>query len=135
MSGSVLCLDQLLNFRQISKKLSAMESKDLDVNFLLQLLKEERNRRHTAESEVNLLRTLLGPSQQKELDHITKAKENSLRDSRIKSSSHSHRSEASISELGTYVQNKFPTGGKIVCDCGDSDCGDSKSTVGYDIVG
>ena len=104
-----------------------MESKDLNIEFLLELLKEERNRRQTAENEVKLLQTMLEPLQQKELDRITKARED--RDRR-KNSSHIHGAASTSAEmdLGTYVRNKFPKG-RIVCDSGDCD-----QHAGYDEV-
>ena len=103
-----------------------METKDLNIEFLLELLKEERNRRQTAEKEVKMLQTMLEPLQQKELDRIRKARED--RDTR-KNSSHIHGAASAEMELGTYVRNKFPSGGRIVCDCGDCD-----QHVGYDEV-
>ena len=59
-----------------------MERKDLNIDFLLELLKEERSRRQSAENEVKLLQVMLEPLQQKELDRIRKAREDSLRNTR-----------------------------------------------------
>ena len=42
------------------------------MEFLLDLLKEERQRRLAAEEEVKMLKVAMGPLQQKELDKISK---------------------------------------------------------------
>ena len=99
-----------------------MERKDLNIDFLLELLKEERSRRQSAENEVKLLQVMLEPLQQKELDRIRKAREDSLRNTRR--NVNDVCGAASISpemELGSYVRNKFPDGGRIECDCGECD--------------
>ena len=50
--------------------------------FLLQLLKEEREKRREVESELVILKAILEPLQQKEVDHYRKKREASIQDIR-----------------------------------------------------
>ena len=84
------------------------------MEFLLDLLKEERQRRLAAEEEVKMLKVAMGPLQQKELDKISKAREASFGSTRNQNTSQLRNAD-----------NK----GRLVCDCGDCD-----GHVGYDEV-
>ena len=84
--------------------------KQLMMEFLLDLLNEERQKRKEAEQEVETLRAILKPLQQKEMDHIKARREESIE-----------------KELGAYVRSAFPRRGRIVCDCDNHD-----KMVGHD---
>ena len=59
-----------------------MGEKDTMLAFLLQLLKEEREKRREVESELAVLKTIVEPLQQKEVDHYRKKREASIQDIR-----------------------------------------------------
>ena len=121
--------------------MEAMASKDLNIEFLVELLKEERGRRQAAENEVKMLRSILEPLQQKELDRIkseeairaykatpmqvfsnTARRETSTENTSNKTLNSQPVKEGSVEEeLATYVRDKFPRRGRIVCDCGECD--------------
>ena len=81
----------------------------------LDLLKEERQKRKEAEQELETLRAILKPLQQKEMDCIKKIRDESQ--SETKPVAGRSRED----ELGVYVRNAFPRRGRIVCDCGEED--------------
>ena len=59
--------------------MASSTSKDAMIGFLLQLLKEEREKRKQAETEVEVLKTILEPLQQKELDKYREKRETAIR--------------------------------------------------------
>ena len=67
--------------------------------FLLQLLKEEREKRRKVESELVVLKTILEPLQQKEVDHYRKKREASIQDIR-ENYYRKHRHERVVCDSG-----------------------------------
>ena len=90
----------------------------------LKILKEERRRRKEAEQEVEILRSILQPLQQKEMNCINK----------IHLDPHSETKPVAArsreNELGVYVRDKFHDKGRIVCDCGEEE----HRPLGYDEI-
>jgi len=62
--------------------MESLGEKDTMLAFLLQLLKEEREKRREVESELAVLKTIVEPLQQKEVDHYRKKREASIQDIR-----------------------------------------------------
>ena len=96
--------------------MASSTSKDAMIGFLLQLLKEEREKRKQAETEVEVLKTILEPLQQKELDKYREKRETAIRKIRedyYKKQPHKHRD--------------------IVCDC-FSGTEDGESDNDLDII-
>ena len=90
---------------------------------LLELLKEEREKRQAAECEVQTLRMILQPLQEKEMARIQRRKcdvedkKQNIQQIPIDQSlgeSHDYPVER---ELGSCIQHKFHGRGRIVCDC------------------
>ena len=90
----------------------------------LDLLKEERQKRKEAEQELETLRAILKPLQQKEMDCIKKIRDESQ--SETKPVAGRSRED----ELGVYVRDKFHDKGRIVCDCGEEE----HRPLGYDEI-
>ena len=117
--------------------MSLASRKDHTTEFLLVLLKEERQKRLEAENEVELLRTVLAPLQQKEMDRIITERAKAVNKMEEKKNNHppsmndaASKEGAVERELGTYIRQKYPeTHGRLVCDC---DCDDHHTTAGYD---
>ena len=63
-------------------RMESLGEKDTMLAFLLQLLKEEREKRREVESELVILKAILEPLQQKEVDHYRKKREASIQDIR-----------------------------------------------------
>ena len=63
-------------------RMESLGEKDTMLAFLLQLLKEEREKRREVESELAVLKTIVEPLQQKEVDHYRKKREASIQDIR-----------------------------------------------------
>ena len=109
--------------------------KELSMEFLLDLLRDEREKRQAAEQEVETLRAILQPLQQEEMDRII-----ARRLSQIENIKKIHKETqpeckpvaggSTEKELGTYVRNKFPRKGRIVCDCGCTE----QEPVSYDEI-
>ena len=79
--------------------------KQLMMEFLLELLKEERARRQAAEQELETLRLVLEPLQQKEMDRIK------------------HKRQAAMENIRKQYSKKECNhgGGELVCDGGYAD--------------
>ena len=97
------------------------------------LLKEERAKRLEAENEAEILRTILAPLQQKEMDRITSGRTPlEKKNNQPPSMNVTSPQEGDVArELATYVRQKYPEPirGRIVCDCG---CDDHHTHVSYD---
>ena len=82
------------------------------MEFILELLREERNKRQAAEEEVKLLRQMLEPLQQKVMDRIIENRKAVMKKC---------YEETEEETKGKEVRNSNPRRGRIVCDCGCDD--------------
>ena len=80
--------------------MESLGEKDTMLAFLLQLLKEEREKRREVESELAVLKTIVEPLQQKEVDHYRKKSEASIQDIR-ENYYRKHRHERVVCDGGT----------------------------------
>ena len=87
-----------------SVRMELLREKETMLEFLLQLLKEEREKRREAESEVVILKTILEPLQQKEVDHYQKKRDVSIQNIRE-----------------NYYRKQPHKHGRVVCDGGTDD--------------
>ena len=85
---------------KLSVDMELSEGKDAMMEFLLQLLKEEREKRKAVEAEVVILKAILEPLQQKEMNHYSKKRETAIQNMR---------------------ENFYRKQGKILCDGGMND--------------
>jgi len=92
--------------------MESLGEKDTMLAFLLQLLKEEREKRREVESELAVLKTIVEPLQQKEVDHYRKKREASIQDIR-ENYYRKHRHE------------------RVVCDGGNDD---GEGDEGLDVI-
>ena len=81
-------------------RMESLGEKDTMLAFLLQLLKEEREKRREVESELAVLKTIVEPLQQKEVDHYRKKREASIQDIR-ENYYRKHRHERVVCDGGT----------------------------------
>ena len=94
--------------------MESLAEKESMLEFLLQLLKEEREKRREAESEVVILKTILEPLQRKEVDHYQKKR------------------DASIQNIRENYYRKQPhEHGRVVCDGGTDD---GEGDEGLDVI-
>ena len=105
------------------------------MEFLSDLLKEERVKRQAAEEEVKVLRLMLEPLQQRVMELIQMNRKASMSDKNTSSRSGVSSEEGSKKEK--YSQEKIPRKGRIVCDCGCNDDMEENNTTssecgGYD---
>ena len=81
------------------------------MEFILELLREERNKRQAAEEEVKLLRQMLEPFQQKAMERIIENRKAGMKKCNEETEEETKRREA------RNTQRR----GRIVCDCGCDD--------------
>ena len=80
------------------------------MEFILELLREERNKRQAAEEEVKLLRQMLEPLQQKVMDRIIENRKAGMR-----------KSNEEPEEVTKRKAQNTQRRGRIVCDCNCDD--------------